>query len=219
MNNTPQAPVSGYGTGRGYPDVAVAGIHVLVRIAGQDVFSAGTSVSAPVVAGFISNLNAARMAIGKGSVGYFHPVLYANSALFTNDITSGNILCPTPNICCSQGFYSSPGWDPASGLGSLNYGKMKTLVVSLGTVNSLSAGPTFAPTQKPIRPTRAPTSSPTIRPTPLPSAPPTLRPTSSPSFPPTRRPTRRPTQKPTSPTVSPTSLPSVSPTEATTTAL
>ena len=58
----------------------------------------GTSASTPVFAAMISLINAQRASVGKSSVGFINPTLYAtqNRAYF-NDITSGN------NLCCSSG--------------------------------------------------------------------------------------------------------------------
>ena len=71
----------------------------------------GTSASCPVAAGFFSNVNAARLAAGKGSLGWVTPALYAYALLFVNDVTSGN------NAQCSGavGFYATTGWDPVTG--------------------------------------------------------------------------------------------------------
>ena len=70
VNNTPLAPVPGYNKkGRGFPDVTLQGFYYLNNIATMQKLSSGTSASAPSVAAMISNINAARMRIGKGSVG------------------------------------------------------------------------------------------------------------------------------------------------------
>ena len=160
-----QTPFMGYNrTGRGYPDVSLAGSQYAVIIGGKLYSVSGTGLSGTVVAGLISNINAARFAVGKGSIGWINPALYKNSNLFVNDITSGNNKCTSssvvgaPNgfVCCSQGFFTAPGWDPVTGLGSLNYGKMESTFLALGDVNSV----TYAPTKSPI--TAPPTAYPTI---------------------------------------------------------
>jgi hypothetical protein len=104
----------------------------------------GTSASCPAVAGFISNINAARLAIGKGSVGWINPALYTKGSSFVNDITSGNIKCVADGTCCSTGFYATAGWDPATGLGSVNYGKMAPFFVALGS-NIIYSFPSMSP--------------------------------------------------------------------------
>ena len=81
--------------------------------------TSGTSATTPVAAGMFSNINAARLAIGKGSLGWVNPVLYTYFSRFGNDVVKGN---NKDGPTCPQGFYATPGWDPASGLGSINYG-------------------------------------------------------------------------------------------------
>ena len=147
---------------------------------------AGTSASCPVMAGMLSNINAARMAIGKGSVGWVTPALYAHAASFVNDIVTGNNKCSATAPCCPHGYTAVSGWDPASGLGSVNYGKMQETFVALGAINAWDTPPpTPAPTREPTSP---PTANPTVPPPPF-----VLR-TPRPSRRPTvARPTRRPT--------------------------
>ena len=147
-------PIAGYSAaGRGFPDVALAGSNYLVYIGGSIFAVSGTSASAPVMAGLLSNINAARIASGKGSVGWVNPALYTNSSLFINDITSGNSKCAAttgktvPN-CCTQGFYATTGWDPITGLGTINYGKMVASFSALGAVNTAIVAPSKAPSTK-----------------------------------------------------------------------
>lgn len=154
-----QMPYPGYGTGRGYPDISLAGSTYYTVLGGRGYGLYGTSCATPATAGFFSNINAARLADGKSSLGYLNPALYAYSSSFTNDITSGNNKCGAGNgqnkyTCCSQGYYAAPGWDPASGLGSVNFGKLKTVLESLGA--GLSMSPTTRPVTKTFRPTQRP---------------------------------------------------------------
>ena len=198
---------------RGYPDVTLAGLKYFTIYGGTTWLAGGTSVAAPVFAAFLSNINAARMRLGKGSVGWVHPALYLNATLWANDVVSGNTCCATTEICCPQGFYATPGWDPASGLGSPNYGKLAALLVSYGSsVNGAAKAPTYTPTPTP---TRKPSFSPSYKPSASPTFAPTARPTTSPTSKPTVMPTLAPTAKPTTspttkPTVKPTSAPSIS---------
>jgi hypothetical protein len=220
-------PALGYGAGRGFPDVSLAGVSYAVIIGGGSGTVCGTSASAPAVAAFFSNVNAARMALGKGSVGFVNPALYAHGGSFMNDIVSGNNRCVVGGTCCPQGYYAGPGWDPACGLGSPNYGKMHHILVALGneingaqfapswkpTVMPTTAAPSFTPTKKPsFKPsTSIPSSTPTI----APSAPTYSPTTASPSisFTPTSTPTSSaPTESPTNdPTSSPTWAPTLAP--------
>jgi hypothetical protein len=202
-------PFPGYNRqGRGLPDLSLAGLNYLVIYGQMWVGMAGTSASAPALAGFFSNINAARIAAGKGSLGWVNPTLYAKAHLFANDVIKGDNKCPGGDICCPHGFYALKGWDPATGFGSVNYGKMQAVFLGLGGVNSGSFAPTPAPTfgqpsSKPTRLTKKPTAKPTMKPSDKPSvapssSPPSRNPTSSapspgkPSSIPTIKPSRRP---------------------------
>lgn len=147
------SPVAGYASrGRGYPDISLAGYGYKVVIGGMPYAVSGTSASAPAVAGMFSNINAARIAAGKSSIGWAHPALYSNYTKYTNDITSGHNKCARTGSCCPQGFTATIGWDPATGLGSIDYSRLQSTFVALG---SLVDGVLFSPTAVP---TPAPTS-------------------------------------------------------------
>lgn len=72
-----------------------------------------------------SQINEERLSQGKGTVGFLNPVLYANPWAL-NDITNGTNLG-----CGTEGFHATKGWDPATGLGSPNYERLRDLLVSL----------------------------------------------------------------------------------------
>lgn len=86
-------------------------------IGGQVYHISGTSASSPVVAGIFSLVNSARLAAGKSSLGWVNPALYAIKDGYI-DITSGNNRCAAQGeVCCTQGFNATAGWDPTTGLG------------------------------------------------------------------------------------------------------
>lgn len=106
------------GKSRGFPDISANGANYAVSIEGTYYKVFGTSASCPVVSSIITNLNTARIAVGKGPLGFLNPWLYKNPGML-NDITSGgNQGCGTP------GFTAVTGWDPVTGLGTPNYPKM-----------------------------------------------------------------------------------------------
>lgn len=180
--STAPQPVAGYSvTGRGYPDISFVGISYRVQLPSEydsvNSLVAGTSTSCPVAAGIFSNVNAARLAAGKGSIGWANPALYKYASSFIRDVTSGN---NTVGVC-SVGFYATPGWDPTTGLGSIDYGKFESLMLSLGTVNAQTWAPTATPTGSPKgspvpKPTLSPIKTPTIKPFRSPSRTPSLAP-------------------------------------------
>jgi tripeptidyl-peptidase-1 len=124
-------PVAGYATGgRGYPDVAMAGNNYEVVIAGSVYSVSGTSASSPVTAAMASLVNAKLKSNGGSSIGFINPTLYKAGSSSFNRITSGNNKCTASSTCCSQGFYAASGWDPVTGLGSVDYTKLESLFVS-----------------------------------------------------------------------------------------
>jgi tripeptidyl-peptidase-1 len=169
------APVSGYNAGgRGYPDVSLIASQYQITVNGQAQTVDGTSASSPVFAGFVSLVNSNRKTSGYSTMGWLNPFLYKYSSSFVNDINSGsNKCCKLYDVsrqlktCCAQGFYALGGWDPVTGLGSVNYDSFLS--------TSMSVAAATAPTQKPV--TRPPSPKPVIPPGG--SAPPTKAPVSA----------------------------------------
>jgi len=120
----------------------------------------------------VAQINAQRVAAGKSTLGWINPSLYSlsSSSILLNDITSGNNKCTEGGkICCAQGFYARPGWDPVTGVGSVNFTAMSEAFFKLGdepnvptlaptAVSSLSSMPVAAPS---VAPSAVPTALPT----------------------------------------------------------
>jgi len=88
----------------------------------------GTSCASPVFAALVALLNDHQVSLGKPKLGFVNPVLYkmwADDTTIFKDITQGNNWC-TEMQCCdpSLGFEATTGWDPVSGLGTPNFGRM-----------------------------------------------------------------------------------------------
>lgn len=87
---------------------------------------AGTSCATPCASGVFGLLNDARLAAGKGSLGFLNQILYANPDAL-NDVTEG-----VQGGCGRQsGFPALEGWDAVTGLGSPNYEKLLDVVMAL----------------------------------------------------------------------------------------
>ena len=106
-NNKPHE--SFYAGGRAYPDFSAYGQSVQVVAAGTAESVSGTSCSAPIVSGIISQINHELLSRGKPPLGFLNPWLYANPGMFT-DITTGS----NPYNKCA-GFVAAEGWDPVTG--------------------------------------------------------------------------------------------------------
>ncbi|KAI4199992.1 MAG: hypothetical protein LQ350_004254 [Teloschistes chrysophthalmus] len=110
---------------RGFPDLSANGANYVVAVNGKFSLVYGTSASAPVVGSIFTLINEARLAQGKGTIGFVNPTLYMNPGAF-NDITSGgNRGCGTP------GFESVSGWDPVTGLGTPNFPRLLAVYLKL----------------------------------------------------------------------------------------
>ena len=138
-------PPSSYyvSSNRGYPDVAAFGGYFGIVNDGEETVLSGTSVAAPLWAGFIARLNEASLAASGATVGFVNPLFYSMAAADPstfNDITTGENACPQTNSACAthyqggggsttcSGFYAAPGWDPVSGLGSPNIGAILSYI-------------------------------------------------------------------------------------------
>lgn len=137
----PKPPTGTYdATKRGYPDVTLNGHNYQVVYAKDKGKSCpcdsggvdGTSASSPALAGLISLINGHLLAAGKSQLGFLNPFLYAahaaDASLF-KDVVDGDNKC-TRDYCMQEGYTAGAGWDPVSGLGSINYSKLKAYALS-----------------------------------------------------------------------------------------
>lgn len=110
---------------------------------GEPQFAGGTSAATPVVAAVLTLLNDARFRAGQPAIGFANPLLYSIGSQGINDITSGAAVgCegPFPNPLTGENIPTAPlipyatwnatqGWDPVTGLGTPNFGKMRELAL------------------------------------------------------------------------------------------
>ena len=96
----------------------------------------GTSASCPVVAAMISLVNSARVKLNQPTLGWINPTIYSKAYHIFNDITVGQNNClRIGGKCCSEGFRATPGWDPVTGWGSINFRKFHDFFLSIKTGN------------------------------------------------------------------------------------
>ncbi|TBU37252.1 subtilisin-like protein [Dichomitus squalens] len=115
------------GVARGFPDLSANGANYVVAVAGEFELVFGTSCSSPVVGSMITLINDARLAAGKGPVGFINPAIYTEKfqAAFHDITMGGNQGCGTP------GFTSTEGWDPVTGVGTPNFSRLLPLFLEL----------------------------------------------------------------------------------------
>jgi hypothetical protein len=98
----------------------------------------------------VTLINGELLKAGGKPLGFMNQLLYSSKyqSLFINDITSGNNLCGRASgdsaPCCTTGYYAATGWDPVTGLGSVNFKNLK--IAALGQTPTTTA-PTSAPVQ------------------------------------------------------------------------
>ena len=112
--------------------MAFLGNNYYVIINNRVLYLSGTSASAPFFAAMISLINAELHRKGLGPVGFVNPTLYSlfktpsNYSVF-HDITIGDSKCCRIGLgCCSKGFTTTRGWDPITGLGSIDFTNFAT---------------------------------------------------------------------------------------------
>ncbi|EGC30880.1 hypothetical protein DICPUDRAFT_40793 [Dictyostelium purpureum] len=91
----------------------------------------GTSCSAPSAGGIFSLINDHLLNSNRSPLGFLNPLLYQaaiEQPNVFNDITVGNIKC-NGVYCCEYGYSATPGYDCASGLGSINYQNLKDYIL------------------------------------------------------------------------------------------
>jgi len=113
--------------GRGYPDISALAAGYLVFVNGSLHIVQGTSAPTPVFASMIAKINDARLLVGKGSVGFLNPVLYAYQQELMRDVETGS------NTGCgmAKAFPAVKGWDAVTGLGSPKFEKLLDLYLGL----------------------------------------------------------------------------------------
>ncbi|KAH9008252.1 tripeptidyl peptidase A [Lactarius hengduanensis] len=110
--------------GRAIPDVSAQSDFFRIFLQGRAMRIGGTSAAAPSFAAFVALLNDARISAGKPPLGFLSPLIYALNGVGFHDITAGNAPgCGTP------GFNATAGWDPVTGFGTPDFGKLKDIVL------------------------------------------------------------------------------------------
>nr|POE56904.1 tripeptidyl-peptidase sed4 [Quercus suber] len=124
----------------------------LTVINGQAIPNGGTSAAVPVVAAIMALLNDARFRAGKPAIGFANPWLYSLSSGI-NDITDGSVVgcagvdlqnglvIAGAGIIPYASWNATVGWDPATGLGTPNFGVLKELALQVPGRGSHWHGP------------------------------------------------------------------------------
>ncbi|OMP88789.1 Tripeptidyl-peptidase SED2, partial [Diplodia seriata] len=124
--------------GRGFPDVAAQGYRFHVFVNAVETLIGGTSASAPTFASVIALLNSARVEAGQPLLGWLNPWLYSTAKDTFTDIVNGTSTgctgtdhysgLPAPFVP-GAGWAAVEGWDPITGLGTPDFGRLLKLAV------------------------------------------------------------------------------------------
>ncbi len=119
-------------SGRAYPDISLLA-HSYIIVVNQNFTPVdGTSASTPVMASLTNIINNARKQANMSTMGFLNPFLYAYGSYFANDITVGANHCSAySDRCCIEGFNVTTGWDPMTGIGSLDFPKYYNTAMNL----------------------------------------------------------------------------------------
>ncbi|KAF8262927.1 peptidase S8/S53 domain-containing protein [Lactarius quietus] len=105
--------------GRGIPDVSAQALRYVSITKGRRIYMRGTNCATPTVAGIVSLLNDYQLSHGRPALGFLNPWLYGDGLAGFRDITTGS----NPG-CGTDGFSAAIGWDPVTGLGTLDFQKL-----------------------------------------------------------------------------------------------
>ncbi|KAL8632587.1 hypothetical protein Q9189_001739 [Teloschistes chrysophthalmus] len=132
-------------SGRGFPDVSAHSLtpNYAVYTNNRLTASGGTSAACPVFAGIIALLNDARLAKGLKPLGFLNPFLYspAGSRALTDITRGGATGCTGVNaqsgqpvvggsIIAGASWNATEGWDPVTGLGVPDFGRLLEVVTA-----------------------------------------------------------------------------------------
>lgn len=125
--------------GRGAPDIAAAATNYILVFNGQTSYVAGTSASAPVMAGAMARYR--KILNKKFSAMDLHLAFYPNQQAFY-DLTTGNGTSAT----YPTGYAVIAGWDPVTGQGAMQGDEILKLLsdLTIGPGISIGGGITFS---------------------------------------------------------------------------
>lgn len=100
------------------------------QVALADSCTPNPSASVPTFAAIIALLNDARLREGLPPLGFLNPLLYGTARGGLNDIIQGaSTGCRNQGIVPPPGWKAIRGWDPVSGLGTPDFGRLRKVIL------------------------------------------------------------------------------------------
>lgn len=132
---------SGVAAGRGVPDVAMLGAGWAIQLNGSVAYYGGTSLSAPLFAALLSRLQEPPALRGRDWLAQVYNL--TGCAGCVNDVVQGNNACTTEAVDGCPGYLAGVGWDPVTGVGSLDCAQTQRylLAAPLAAPPPAAAGP------------------------------------------------------------------------------
>eukprot|EP00300_Choanocystis_sp_HF-7_P001587 c11273_g1_i1.p2 GENE.c11273_g1_i1~~c11273_g1_i1.p2 ORF type:complete len:575 (+),score=128.28 c11273_g1_i1:261-1727(+) len=112
---------------RANPDVAALGSEeFMIIVGGRTEAVGGTSCAAPTFGAMIAMLNDHQLNSGQPTLGFLNQLIYTNWAETHGvffDVVVGNNICQSSDVGAGNqcGWDTTVGWDPVSGMGTLNF--------------------------------------------------------------------------------------------------
>lgn len=109
--------------GRGIPDLSSQALNFVVVVDNVVQVVNGTRCAVSTMAGIVSLLNDFLISNGKDPLGFLNPWLYGHGLAGLDDIIYGY----NPG-CGTNGFFAANGWDPVTGLGTIDFFEMQHVI-------------------------------------------------------------------------------------------
>ena len=123
---------------RGYPDISILNSDYMYESESKRDCLVSPRTSAYLFSDMVSKINIARGKAGASPLGFLNPALYSNhtkNSSYIRDITSPDSRCLGSSRCCADGLSVAVGWDPVSGIGSVDLDMMYKHFVSSNVQN------------------------------------------------------------------------------------
>jgi hypothetical protein len=137
LSQLPEHPDPAHLPGRAYPDITLRAYHD-IKLPGKNLEfcpspSPSSYIASSIVAGLLSNINAAHIAAGKDSLGWINPLLYSSSGpLHEKDSSSDEGLED------GEGLRAAGRSSRSSDLGSVTFQILRNMLSSSPEINTAS---------------------------------------------------------------------------------